>query len=232
MGDGGACDTSHVRDAVERLPVSRVLLKSTVPPGTTDLLIRATGKHICFSPEYVGESNYHHAYWPNGATDVPFVILGGDPPVRRWFIELLQPVLDPAEVYFQCSAIEAEIMKYMENAHLATKVCFVNGFRRICEIFGADWHTVREGWLLDPRVEPAHTATFGRSPGFAGKCLPKDVSVIVRAATDAGYGPALLAEVLRSNERYRAQEPAEFAVPPGRLAGEQSSRAPGNRQIR
>lgn len=209
MGERGACDTSHVHDAVERLPVSRVLLKSTVPPGTTDLLSDITGKQICFSPEYAGESNYQHAYWPNGATDVPFVILGGDRPVRRWFIELFQQVLGPAKVYFQCSAIEAEIIKYMENAYLATKVSFVNEFRMICETFGADWHTVREGWLLDPRVEPTHTAAFAQSPGFAGKCLPKDVNAIVRAATDAGYSPALLAEVLRSNERFRTQEPAD-----------------------
>ncbi|MGH8900431.1 MAG: hypothetical protein ACRDYA_01810 [Egibacteraceae bacterium] len=29
----------------------------------------------------------------------------------------------------------------------------MNEFSRTCEAFGADWHTVREGWLLDPRVE-------------------------------------------------------------------------------
>jgi UDP-glucose 6-dehydrogenase len=92
----------------------------------------------------------------------------------------------------------------MENSYLATKVSFVNEFRRICETFDADWHTVREGWLLDPRIEPTHTAAFAHAPGFSGKCLPKDVSAIVRAAADAGYDPALLMEVLRSNERFHS----------------------------
>jgi UDP-N-acetyl-D-mannosaminuronate dehydrogenase len=55
MGDDGACDTRKVCDAVQRLPMGRVLLKSTIAPGTTDFLIKATGKQICFSPEYVGE---------------------------------------------------------------------------------------------------------------------------------------------------------------------------------
>lgn len=44
MAKDGACDTSHVLDAVTRLPVERVLLKSTVPPGTTDHLVSITGK--------------------------------------------------------------------------------------------------------------------------------------------------------------------------------------------
>jgi hypothetical protein len=148
-GDGGACDATHVRDAVERLPAGAVLIKSTIPPGTTDLLASTTGKQVCFSPEYVGEST-HHPFWPGGDRDVPFMILGGGPPARRQFIDLLQPVLGPARTYFQCAAIEAEIIEYMENAYLATKVTFVSEFRRICEAFGADWHTVREGLAARP----------------------------------------------------------------------------------
>jgi UDPglucose 6-dehydrogenase len=207
MGEGGACDTSHVEEATARLPTGLVLLKSTVPPGTTSRLAAATGKQICFSPEYAGESTYQHTYWPGGTRDVPFVIFGGEPAVRRQFIELFQPMLGPAKIYFQCSADEAELIKYMENAYLATKVSFVSEFRRICETFGADWHTVREGWLLDPRIERAHTAAFTDPPGFGGKCLPKDVSAIIHAAADAGYHAALLMEVQRSNEQFRSTPP-------------------------
>jgi UDPglucose 6-dehydrogenase len=202
MNDDGTCDTSHVREAVSELPVATVMLKSTVPPGTTDLLASATGKQICFSPEYVGESDYRDQFWPGGPSEVPFMILGGELSVRRQFIDMFQPVLGPAKVYFQCTAREAEIIKYMENAYLATKVCFVNEFRRVCGAFGADWHTVREGWLLDPRVEPDHSAAFAASPGFGGRCLPKDLSAIVRATAAAGYSPSLLMEVLSSNERF------------------------------
>jgi len=202
-GSGGECDVSHVRDAVERLPVEKVLIKSTVAPGTTDKLCEETGKQICFSPEYFGESPFNEWYWTDGSKDVPFVIFGGTPSIRRFFVDFLSPVLGPGKTYFQCSALEAEIVKYMENAYLATKVSFANEFRRICDAFGADWHTVREGWLLDPRIERSHTLAFADSPGFSGKCLPKDLRAIVRASADAGYDATLLAEVLRSNERFR-----------------------------
>jgi UDP-glucose 6-dehydrogenase len=91
----------------------------------------------------------------------------------------------------------------MENTFFAAKITFVNEFRRICEVFGTDWHAVREGWLLDPRVERMHTAAFDGDRGFSGKCLPKDLEAIVSASADAGYLPTLLQEIHLSNERFR-----------------------------
>jgi len=202
-GRGGECDVTAVHEAVKRLPVSRVLIKSTVAPGTTNHLVDATGKQICFSPEYVGQSTYFNPLFADEA-EMPFIILGGAPDTRRWFIDALLPVLGPTKTYFQCTAVEAEVIKYMENTFFATKICFVNEFWEICRALGADWHTVREGWLLDPRVEPSHTAVFAADRGFSGKCLPKDTSAIVAAARAAGYEPSLLTEVLASNDRFRA----------------------------
>jgi UDPglucose 6-dehydrogenase len=94
----------------------------------------------------------------------------------------------------------------MENAYFAVKVTFVNEFRSICQTFGVDWQTVREGWLLDHRVERDHSAAFADAPGFSGKCLPKDLTAITRAATDAGYDPALLAEVIHINQHLSCLE--------------------------
>jgi UDP-glucose 6-dehydrogenase len=118
-------------------------------------------------------------------------------------LDRLVALLGPARTYFQCTAIEAEVIKYMENAFLATKVAFVNEFYEICRAVGAEWHTVREGWLLDPRIGRSHSAVFVDRRGFGAKCLPKDLRAIVAASTSAGYRPELLAEVLESNERHR-----------------------------
>jgi UDPglucose 6-dehydrogenase len=199
----GSADVSSVVQATARLPCDRVLLKSTVPPGTTTRLVQSTGKRICYWPEYVGESRYHNPFFSSKIEEVPFVILGGEPADRRWFIDRLLPVLGPTKTYFQCDAVEAELIKYAENAYFAAKITFVNEFRRICEAFSADWHTVREGWLLDPRVEPMHTAAFEDDPGFEGKCLPKDVRAIIAAAEDRGYTASFLAQVLATNATIR-----------------------------
>ncbi len=203
LGDDGRAEITSVTRAVHALPCARVLLKSTVPPGTTARLSDSIDRPICFWPEYVGESTYFNPHFPSRIADAPFVIVGGIETERRWYIERFLPVLGPTKTYFQCSSTEAELVKYAENAFFATKITFVNEYRRICQAFGADWLTVREGWLLDPRVEPMHTAAFERDPGFAGKCLPKDVQAIVAAAADHDYEAALLAEVLASNRRFR-----------------------------
>ncbi len=211
----GAADVANVVAAVETLPIERVLLKSTVPPGTTEALARRTGKQLCFWPEYIGESDYYNPNFPSRIEEVPFAIVGGEPALRSWFVDRLIEVLGPSKRYFQCTAREAETIKYAENAFLATKVSFVNEFRRIAEAVGADWNTVREGWLLDPRIGPSHTAAFATRPGYSGKCLPKDVDAIVAASRAAGYEPALLAEVAEGNRRRlaEAEEAAAAALP-------------------
>jgi hypothetical protein len=116
-GPGGECDITEVHEAVKRLPVSRILIKSTVAPGTTDHLVAVTGKQICFCPEYVGQSTYFNPLLADAA-EMPFIVLGGAPETRKWFIDALLPVLGPTKSYFQCTAVEAEVVKYMENTFL------------------------------------------------------------------------------------------------------------------
>ena len=99
-GENGACDIGHVSDAVRRLPIDTVLIKSTISPGTTDFLAKATGKQVCFSPEYFGETNFQRDFWPGGTGDIPFIIIGGAPEVRAKIIDLFQPILGPGKIYF------------------------------------------------------------------------------------------------------------------------------------
>jgi nucleotide sugar dehydrogenase len=202
-GPDGSADLSAVHAALGTIPGPKVVLKSTVPPGTTTVLADEYQKDICFWPEYIGESRYHNPFFAERIVDVPFVILGGPSRITQETVDLLLPVLGPTKSYFQCRAIEAELIKYTENTFFASKVTFVNEMRNIASRFGADWHTIREGWLLDPRVSPMHTAAFATDPGFSGKCLPKDLAALIAAASEAGYDPQFLRAIQSSNERFR-----------------------------
>ncbi len=121
-GADGAADVGDVYAAVEQLPVQRVLLRSTVPPGTTDAVAEKTGKEICFSPEYVGETPFSRLRWESWAQDELFWVLGGPPATTRWFAARLTEMYGPEPRVLQCSATEAEIVKYMENSFFAVKV--------------------------------------------------------------------------------------------------------------
>lgn len=199
----GSCDTSIVRSSVEWLETPLILIKSTVEPGTTDALVQKYGKRICMSPEYFGESGY---WMPEEWTlkGWPFLIVGGESDDVTEVMDYFIPKLGPLKTYYKCSALEAELIKYMENAYLATKVTFVNEMFEICKAVGADWMKVREGWALDPRVDKSHTAVFPENRGFAGKCLPKDVLALVRNAQKYGYQPDFLEEVLETNSKFRS----------------------------
>ncbi|MCD9878584.1 hypothetical protein [Streptomyces guryensis] len=202
----GSADLNFVHEALSRLPAARVILKSTVPPGTTSALAKEYKKELCYWPEYISESTYFNPFFGDRIESVPFVILGGAPKNRTWALSILQSILGPTRRYFQCSELEAELIKYTENAFFAAKVTFANEMQRVCAAHGADWNIVREGWILDPRVTPMHTLAFENDPGFDGKCLPKDLSAIVSSAVRNGYEPAFLKEVLRSNARFRCED--------------------------
>lgn len=198
----GSCDTSIVENVIKRIEVPLIMIKSAVVPGTTDRLKRETGKHIVVSPEYIGESKYHNPIYKT-MIDTPFHIIGGDPEDVRGVFEILETIAGPYCVYYSCTAVEAELIKYMENSFTATKVAFVNQFYDIAAVFGADWHKVREGWLLDERVGRNGSAVFADNRGFGGKCLPKDISAIIKAAETAGYDADILRAVLEYNNKVR-----------------------------
>ena len=130
-----------------------------------------------------------------------FHIVGGDPDDVQEIFEILELVAGPYCVYYGCSATEAELMKYMTNSFLALKVSYVNEFYEIVSHFNADWHKVREGWLLDERIGRGSSSVFPKERGFGGKCLPKDINAIIHASERAGYVPELLKSVVSFNDK-------------------------------
>ena len=127
------CDTSIVEGSVKKLEAKLILIKSTVTPGTVDKLKKETAKRIIFSPEYIGESTYEHPYdFQTNMAKTPFLILGGDKQDTSAVLDLLVPILGPKKTYYQVSAKEAEVIKYMENSYFGVKIIFANEMSRIC----------------------------------------------------------------------------------------------------
>lgn len=73
-------------------------------------------------------------------------------------------------------------------------------------MFGVDYNELRETWLADPRISRDHTFVYPNDRGFGGKCLPKDVSAIIRASQDAGFDPTILRTIMATNEAHRAND--------------------------
>lgn len=202
--EDGECDVSIVEYTMEWLNTPLILIKSTVKIGTTERLIRATGKRIVFSPEYIGESTYDtgHFNFNKSMKNHSFYTFGGRPEDTAELVEIFQIISGPTKVYKQTNATAAEIAKYMENAFFSAKLIFCYEFAEICKANGVDFNEVRECWLLDPRIGPSHTCVFkNKQYPFDGKCLPKDLKAVVQQSNEIGYRPEFLEEVLKSNER-------------------------------
>jgi nucleotide sugar dehydrogenase len=207
MQEDGSCDISIIDETIKWLETPLILIKSTIPPGTTKNLKQKYHKRICHSPEYIGEGGYYIPFWefphPTEPQHHSFMIIGGDPQDREDILAFFFPILGPTKVYYQVDETTSELIKYFENAAIATKVTLCNEFYELARTFGVSYSQVREGLVLDERQGKMFTSVFKDKRGFGGKCLPKDVNAIVFAAKLAGYNPEFLEEVLKSNERFK-----------------------------
>ena len=102
----GKLDTSIVEKVVGQLTCDLIVIRSTVNPGTTDQLIKETGKHIVFQPEYLGETPAHPLL---DTTHTNFVILGGSKENTNKVIELYATTYNANTKIRQVSLLEAEV---------------------------------------------------------------------------------------------------------------------------
>ncbi len=210
MEEDGSCDLSIIEETLNWLETPLILIKSTIPPRTTENLVKKTGKKICFSPEYMGEGGYIVPFWkyadPKDMKKHSFQIIGGEKETASKVMDFFVRVMGPETRFHITDSRTAELVKYMENAFIATKVTFCNEFYNIAENIGVEYKELRELWLLDERMGRMFSAVFPDARGFSGKCLPKDVNAIIKASEKEGYEPRFIKSVVENNKRIRKEK--------------------------
>ena len=181
-------------DCIKNNNADIFIIKSTILPGSTEKLKELTGKRIVFSPEYYGGTQHCNNFEFN------FTILGGDKKDCLAVQQLLQNVYDARHTFRIVDSKTAELAKYMENSWLATKVSFCNQFYNIAKENDIDYETLRELFILDPRVNPSHTFVYDEHPYWSSHCLNKDVPTIAK------WGNAeLLQAIIKFNEKQKSK---------------------------
>ena len=169
----GAADTSIVESVIRELRtvVSTFCIRSTVPPGTTDRLNDIAP--CVFQPEYYGGTPHANAPRYN------YAILGGPREAAKQVARVYKEVHSADfEIRFT-DAKTAEMVKYMENAWLATKVTFCVDWWNAAQEQGVEYEELRNLWLLDPRINPSHTFVYEDRPYYDSHCLNKDIPAIL-----------------------------------------------------
>ena len=99
----------------------------------------------------------------------------------------------------------AEMVKYMTNAFLATKVSFANEIYQICEKVGADYDKVVEYATLDERLGKSHWMVPGHDGdfGYGGHCFPKDLSALIHLSEKHNTTNNVLKATRDTNDKLR-----------------------------
>lgn len=212
MDEDGWCDTGIVEAVcidIDRVSESRksIVIKSTVPPGTTQFISEdLKGRHgLIFNPEFLREKTFIQDFFEQDR-----IILG---PAKEATKTDIDKVLSLYESFVKTQVVpasfigvmdhsdEAEMIKYITNCFLATKVTFFNEIYDICKALNINYNNAVLGALHDKRIENSHTQVPGPDGlrGWGGKCFPKDMSAIISVAQNEGVDTLFLESVWAKN---------------------------------
>ena len=205
MNEDGSCHTDIVESVIKEIDtyangLQIVVIKSTVPPGTTDRLDKKyDGVNVIFNPEFLTEANFVEDF-----KNQDRIILGG---VRKGTNKLRQiySKVFPTAHIIKTGSKTAEMVKYMTNSYLATKVSFANEIYQICQKIDIDYDKVVEYATLDERLGKTHLSVPGPDGdlGFGGHCLPKDLNALITFAQNLDLEPIVLETINWVNDKYR-----------------------------
>lgn len=207
--EDGSIDLKYVKSAAKNIGLGikekdsyhLIVTKSTVVPLTTEKVVlpiieEYSGKKagvdfgIGVNPEFLREGSAVKDF-----LNPDKIIIGGIDEKSRKILKDLYSIFNCN--YLITSPRTAEMVKYANNAFLASKVSFINEIANICQRLGIDVNKVAEGIGFDKRISPYFLRA---GAGWGGSCWEKDVKAIISKAKEAGYNPVLLESAIRVND--------------------------------
>ena len=181
---GKGCNINLVRDVIKELNGGKVIIiKSTIPPGTTQLLQNEfLLQKILFNPEFLTEETVDQ--------DMSFPdsqIIGYTEQSYSVAKDVLQQLpLAPHERIVKSEV--AEFIKYAKNVWFSIKVAHNNEMYDLAKRIGfneEEWEDVVDGIAADRRVGRTHLKIIHKGKrGYWGKCLPKDTKALLDYAKE------------------------------------------------
>lgn len=230
MLPNGAADLSIVEDVLRELVVqtstgdSVAVVKSTVPPGSTERwnrLCERHGLHVVFCPEFLTEANALE-----DMREQSRIILGGP---RPWINQVKQVFRSafPKVPIIKTSSTVAEMVKYFTNVQLAARVVLSCELSQVCEALdkqglNIDYDKVVEYASHDKRLGGSHMNVPGNDgvAGARGHCFPKDLVALISVACEAGVAPTVMRAVWQKNLEVIAPEQRDWEKMVGRAVSE------------
>jgi UDPglucose 6-dehydrogenase len=183
---------------------SIILLRSTMVPGSSKKIQEDFPKlNLVFNPEFLTERSANFDF----INQSRFILGGSDKHTTRC-AELFRWRFGETIPIVQTNYETAEIIKYMNNCFLATKVSFMNEMRLVADKCGADWNLAVEGFIRDGRIGHSHIDVPGPDGkfGFGGSCFPKDVQAMITYGKSLDLDLSTLSGAWETNLRVRPEK--------------------------
>ena len=191
--EDGSADLRHVLAAARNIgrhmgEFKVVVNKSTVPVGTAErvemaILHELTQREINLqfavvsNPEFLKEGAAIQDF-----TRPDRVVVGAsDDRAIMLMRALYAPYTRNHDRFMLMDVKSAELTKYAANAMLATRISFMNELANLADKIGADIEAVRLGIGSDSRI--GYSFLYAGC-GYGGSCFPKDVTALIRVATE------------------------------------------------
>ena len=204
MKKDGSQDLSYIESFFKTAKEGPLyIIKSTVVPGTTNLLInKFKNLKIVFSPEFLTERT--------AKLDIltqTRIILGGNKNLTNKVREIYN-IRFKNKTIIETDALTAEYIKYMNNTFFASKVSIMNEFYRLANHLGVDWETALYGFVSDQRIGDSHLNVPGPDGklGFGGTCFPKDINAFISLAKKNNINMNVLEAAWKTNLEVRPEK--------------------------
>ena len=203
MNKDGSCNVSIVEKVLSELNNKRqhdVVIKSTIPPGTTKKWnLEYSNLSIVFNPEFLTEANA-----VKGFENQNRIILGGPRPTTTKIKRIYTKVFSDIHI-IKTGSTHAEMVKYVTNTFLATKVSFANEIYQITRELNLDYDKVIEYAMFDERLGKSHWSVPGPDGdfGYGGHCFPKYLGALISVAKELNIDPKILESVRDKNDEIR-----------------------------
>jgi UDPglucose 6-dehydrogenase len=154
---------------------------------------------IVFNPEFLTEANAVNDY-----ENQTRIILGGPRESTTKLKPIFKKAFPNADI-IKTDSTYAEMVKYVTNTFLATKVSFANEMYQICGGLNIDYDKVIEYATYDERLGKSHWSVPGPDGdfGYGGHCFPKDVRALISVAYGLGISPEMLISTDITNDEVR-----------------------------
>ena len=205
----GSADLKFVLGVAEQIGKNMngpkiVVIKSTVPVGTSELVGAEISKHsslpfnLVANPEFLKEGSAIDDFMKPDRVVIGTASVEAAEVMR----ELYSPFVRTGNPILVMDIKSAEVTKYAANALLASRVTFMNEIANLCEKVGADVSHVRRGVGSDARIG---SSFLFPGAGYGGSCFPKDVRALIRTGREHGEKMDVVAAVDQVNTRQKGK---------------------------